>query len=165
MNIKFQLAHPAHQRGVALFVGLIMLLLMSLIGIAAMQVTLLQERMAGNFKVRHAGFESSETQLADGRDLIRASPITYGVNCFVVGNCVSVITDSNTSLPNQAPWVPWVTGEPTPPISLKSLMYCPTCQSAALPISGAALHYYSVAAIGDDDSGDAKSALQGIYIF
>jgi Tfp pilus assembly protein PilX len=166
MNASFRFARHARQRGVALFVGLIMLLLMSLIGITAMQVTLLQERMAGNFKVRHDGFEASETLLGIGRDAVRASPMAYGVNCFAADNCVSVITDTNTSLANQAPWTPWLTGEPTLPItSLMSLMYCPTCQSAALPISGSALHYYSVAAIGDDPSGDAKTALQGLYIF
>ena len=156
----------SRQRGVVLFVGLVMLLLMSLLGITAMQVTLLQERMAGNFKVRQDGFEAGETLLANGRDLVRASPSTYGINCHVVGHCVALITDPNTRLPNQAPWVPWLTREPTLPItSLKTLMYCPSCAGAALPANGAALHYYSVAAIGDDSSGDAKTALQGIYIF
>ncbi|GAA0705462.1 pilus assembly PilX family protein [Dokdonella soli] len=154
------------QRGVALFVALIMLLLMSLIGITAMQVTVLQERMAGNFKVRHDGFEAGETLLGKGRETVRAAPSTYGVNCYTAGNCVSVITDPNTGLPNQAPWVPWLTSEPTLPISsLKALRYCPSCSAAALPPSGAALRYYSVAAIDGDPSGDAKTALQGIYIF
>lgn len=166
MNHVTRASEFSRQRGVALFVGLIMLLLMSLIGITAMQVTLLQERMAGNFKVRHDGFEVGETMLGNGRDIVRASPSSYGINCYAVGNCVSLVTDLNTSLPNQAPWVPWLTKEPTLPIaSLKTLMYCPTCGAATLPPGGTALHYYSVAAIGGDPSGDAKTALQGIYIF
>ena len=166
MNLTSPMSGFSRQRGVALFVGLIMLLLMSLIGITAMQVTLLQERMAGNFKVRHDGFEAGETLLGTGRDAVRASPGTYGINCYTVGDCVSLITDANTGYANQTPWTPWVTGEPVFPVaSLKTLMYCPSCSAAALPPSGAALHYYSIAAIGDDPSGDAKTALQGIYIF
>lgn len=154
------------QRGVALFVGLIMLLLMSLIGVTAMQVTLLQERMAGNFKVRHDGFEAGETVLAAGRDSVRSNAASYGLNCYTSGTCVTLVTDPNTSDANQAPWIPWLTAEPTLPVaSIKTLMYCPSCASASLPPTSAALHYYSVAAIGQDPSGDAKTALQGIYIF
>ena len=40
----------SQQRGAVLFISLIMLLLLTLIGITTMQVTLLQERMAGGFR-------------------------------------------------------------------------------------------------------------------
>lgn len=158
----------ARQRGAALFVGLIMLLLMTLIGITAMQVTLLQERMAGNFKMRHDGFERGETKLKGGREAVRSNPTAYGINCYVAGNCLTVGTDPNTNVPNQMPWSSWLTGEPTLPAApQKALMYCPTCSGAALPPSGASLRYYSVAAIDKDrdDGGDTKTALQGIFIF
>lgn len=57
------------QRGAALFVGLILLILLALIGLASMQSTLLQERMAGNFRLVNLAFQNAEEQLraAEGR--------------------------------------------------------------------------------------------------
>jgi type IV pilus assembly protein PilX len=53
---------PSRQRGAALVVALIMLLVMTVLGITAMQVTRMEERMAGNsrdvnlaFRVRKPG--------------------------------------------------------------------------------------------------------------
>lgn len=58
-----------HQRGAALFVGLILLILMALIGLSAMQSTLLQERMAGNFRLVNLAFQNAEeaVRVAEGR--------------------------------------------------------------------------------------------------
>jgi|GEM_PF-6045352 Tfp pilus assembly protein PilX len=154
-----------HQRGFALFVGLIMLLLMSLVGITAMQVTLMQERMAGNFKVQHDGFEQGETVLAGptGQLAIRAAPTSFGLNCFG-GACVTLITGGAPSLPNQVPWINWLTSEPASPLPVpqKNLLYRPQL-NATVP-NAISMNYYSVAAIGQDSSGDAKTALQGIYL-
>lgn len=57
------------QQGAALFVGLILLILMALIGLAAMQSTLLQERMAGNFRLVNLAFQNAEenVRIAEGR--------------------------------------------------------------------------------------------------
>lgn len=51
------------QRGAVLFVSLIMLLLMTLIGISGMQTTVLEEKMAGNFKDRNMSLQSAESAL------------------------------------------------------------------------------------------------------
>ena len=167
MKTGIHIAIAARQRGAALFVGLIMLLLMTMIGITAMQVTLLQERMAGNFKMRHDGFERGETALTNARTTVQANPTSFGINCYVAGNCLTLIDDPNAAtVTNQMPWVAWLTGEPAMPAGpLRALMYCPTCSGAALPPSAAALRYYSVAAVEEDESGATKAALQGIYIF
>ena len=159
MNRSFQrFTPPDRQRGVVLFVGLVMLLLLTLIGIAAMLVTVLQERMAGNFYVQNLGFEDGEAVLATGRNTVRSNPSNYGFDCRSAGTCLTLGTGDTL------PWDAWVTGEPTLPSPPDiSLLY--SWQYDARSGNTTITHYYSVAAVGGDASGDAKTALQGIYIF
>ncbi len=56
---------PSAQRGAVLFIALIMLVVLSLIGIASMQVTTLQERMAGNYYTLGRAFENAEWAVRD----------------------------------------------------------------------------------------------------
>lgn len=52
---------PRHtQSGAALYVALIMLVLLALIGIVAMQVAGLQERMSANYQATSAAFQNAE---------------------------------------------------------------------------------------------------------
>ena len=53
------------QSGMVLVISLIMLLLLTLIGVTAMQVTGLEEKMAGNMKNSNAAFQSAEIALRD----------------------------------------------------------------------------------------------------
>lgn len=146
-----------HQRGAVLFVGLIMLLLLTLIGITAMQVTLMQERMASNFYAQHDGFERGESALAVGRDAARVE--VQGSGPLLFGDYMSLAAG------NKYPWSSWLTTEPAsfPIAALKARRWAPG-EVVSVP-TGNALHYYSVASIGADRSTDAKTALQGIYIF
>lgn len=152
-----------HQRGVVLFVGLIMLLLLSLIGITAMQVTLLQERMAGNFFVQHVGFEAGEKALSDGRNATRTLANSGA------GLTLDYFSMVGPSTQFQFPWTTWLTSETFPPAApyaspMAARRWAPG-QGASLPTNGNALSYYSIAAFGADSSTDAKTALQGIYVF
>lgn len=52
-----------HQRGAALVVGLIMLLLLTLIGVAGMRDTLLQQKMVASTKDRDIAFQAAEAAL------------------------------------------------------------------------------------------------------
>jgi len=58
------------QRGAVLLVGLIMLLLLTIIGMASIRGTDLQERMAGNMRDRSLAFEAAETALRRGEDTV-----------------------------------------------------------------------------------------------
>lgn len=58
------------QRGSALIIALIFLLLMTLIGVTAMQGTTQQETMAGNARQRNLAFQASEAALRDGESLL-----------------------------------------------------------------------------------------------
>ncbi|KEA64591.1 Type IV fimbrial biogenesis protein PilX [Marinobacterium lacunae] len=49
-----------------LIVALIMLLLISIIGVSAMQSTSMEERMAGNLYDRHTAFQAAEAALREG---------------------------------------------------------------------------------------------------
>lgn len=49
-----------HQRGAALYVALIFLVVLALLGIGGMQVALLQERMAANYRATNQAFQRSE---------------------------------------------------------------------------------------------------------
>lgn len=57
---------PVKQQGAALVVGLIMLLLLTLVGVAGMRDTLLQEKMVGNMRDREIALQAAEAALRDG---------------------------------------------------------------------------------------------------
>lgn len=75
------------QRGAALIVGLIMLLLLTLIGVAGMRDTLLQEKMAANMRDRDVALQAAETalraaelQLSTGEPVFTNSNGLYNLN-------------------------------------------------------------------------------------
>lgn len=51
------------QRGTVLVIGLILLLVVTLLGVSAMQTTVLQERMAGNLRQSNLALQSAEAAL------------------------------------------------------------------------------------------------------
>jgi type IV pilus assembly protein PilX len=54
-------ASPASQRGAALYVAMIMLILLAMIGIVGMQVTGLQEKMSANYRNVNLAFQNAES--------------------------------------------------------------------------------------------------------
>ncbi|ROU07289.1 pilus assembly PilX family protein [Lysobacter enzymogenes] len=76
-----------NQRGAALYVALMMLILLALIGIAALQVTSLQERMSSNYSANQMAFENAEARARErendlyrqlnsgGQDLVQADTL------------------------------------------------------------------------------------------
>lgn len=54
------------QRGMALLICLILLLLMTIVGLAGMQNAILQEKMAGNAKLKNESFQLAESSLRAG---------------------------------------------------------------------------------------------------
>lgn len=68
-----------HQNGAVLFVGLMMLLVMSLIAITSMQSTNLEERMAGNTRDSMVAFQASEAGLKAGETLVDSGTLTLAM--------------------------------------------------------------------------------------
>lgn len=65
---RVQIPAPHRQKGAVLLVGLIMVLLMTIVGMAAIRGTGLQETMAGNMRERNIAFQASEAGLSAGED-------------------------------------------------------------------------------------------------
>ena len=63
------------QRGIALVIALVFLLLLTMIGITAMQTGTLQERMAGNVRDRNVAFQLAEEALRDAERRLQSGEI------------------------------------------------------------------------------------------
>lgn len=77
MNIKNTFIK---QQGAVLIVSLIILLVMTLIGVTAMQTTTMEERMAGNMRDQNFAFQAAEIALRDAEDFIEQIATTGGFN-------------------------------------------------------------------------------------
>lgn len=65
------LTHTQRQRGAVLIISLIFLLVLTLIGVSAMQGTTMQERMSANMQDRNVAFQASEAALRAGEDWLQ----------------------------------------------------------------------------------------------
>ena len=100
MNMTARWSPRRRQRGVSLFVVLILLLVMTLLGLAILRTTLLDERMSANLYDRSLSFQAAETALRDAEAAIQQAHLTgatIGFNCTAVGvTCPSVPTNALT---------------------------------------------------------------------
>lgn len=71
----------SRQRGVALAVVLILLLVMTLLGLAAMRGTLMEERMSANLLDRSLAFQATEAALREGEALAATKPPPPAAGC------------------------------------------------------------------------------------
>ncbi|MFT3790401.1 MAG: PilX N-terminal domain-containing pilus assembly protein [Rudaea sp.] len=154
---------PRSQRGAVLFVSLIMLLLLTIIGLAAMQGTLLQERMSGSFRSQQQAFEQGEGDLQTQRNLITADAISNGP---LLQSTLALFSSG------QASWQAWLTQEPTAANSAaqvnKWYSAAPNCSGAGgMAGSSSGPCFYVVTVVGQNGpSGRSASAVvQGIFIF
>ncbi len=66
MRQEFQ----TRQQGVALFISLVMLLILTILGVSAVQTTALQERMSRNSIDNNLAFQAAESAVRDAEDFI-----------------------------------------------------------------------------------------------
>jgi type IV pilus assembly protein PilX len=78
MNRPHLVARPPLQTGAALITGLIFLVILTLLGITAMQTSTLEERMSGNARDRNLAFQAAEAALRDAERDIRCRTISGG---------------------------------------------------------------------------------------
>lgn len=64
-----------NEHGAVLVVGLMLLVVLTLLGVVAMQGTTLQERMAGNMREQEQAFQSAEAALRAGEVFLRTTEI------------------------------------------------------------------------------------------
>jgi type IV pilus assembly protein PilX len=65
------------QAGSALIISLVFLLILTMIGVASIQDSTLQERMAGNERDRNLAFQAAEAALRVGEDHLRQAGIVF----------------------------------------------------------------------------------------
>ncbi len=96
--------HLVNQQGAALVVSLIMLLLMTLVGITAMQVTTVQEKMVANNRDSNVAFQAAETALKRGESYIKQLQIklvAFSNDCKANAglcrpSCSTIVSSSST---------------------------------------------------------------------
>ncbi|MGY3172648.1 type IV pilus assembly protein PilX [Pseudomonas sp. TE12234] len=97
------------QRGMALLVSLVFLLLLTLIGVSSMQNATLQEKMAGSVSLRNQSFQGAEAALRVGESAVRrdsyALPIcSGGLQCAPPAES-STITSAGFNANSGVMWV------------------------------------------------------------
>ncbi|MFZ4792101.1 MAG: pilus assembly PilX family protein [Candidatus Competibacteraceae bacterium] len=79
MKPRFYLKNHS-QRGAVLIVGLLILLIMTIVGVTAMQSTGLEEKMAGNVRDRNVALQAAESALRQAEDYIEPLATVSGFN-------------------------------------------------------------------------------------
>lgn len=100
------------QRGVSLIVVLILLLVVTLLGLAILRTTVLEERMSANLFDRSLSFQAAETALREAEnDILQAQQanITVRPNW---GNCLNIVCE--TTPPADAVWTTASTATQSP---------------------------------------------------
>lgn len=70
MQPIMHMRYPARQRGAVLIISLIILIVLTILGVTAMQSTTLEEKMAGNMRERDIAFQSAEAALREGESFL-----------------------------------------------------------------------------------------------
>lgn len=97
---------PASQRGVVLIAGLLMVVLLTIIGLAAIRGSGLQESMAFNMRDSTVAFQSAESGLRACESLLGAGSAAPAVNCDEGGVCNDLnLTPENSVNNNSEYWL------------------------------------------------------------
>ncbi|QTN29283.1 pilus assembly protein [Rhodoferax sp. AJA081-3] len=88
------------QKGVALIISLILLLVMSLLGVAAIRGIAMEERMAGQTYDRSLAFQATESALREAEALVEGKPADpVGSGCAVVSGLMLCSTPLASDTP------------------------------------------------------------------
>jgi type IV pilus assembly protein PilX len=82
---------PLRQRGATLVVVLVLLLVMTLLGLASLRGTLLEERMTSNLLDRSIGFQNAEAALREAEALVSGAIVVPANGCNAQGICATPI--------------------------------------------------------------------------
>lgn len=93
---------PAKQRGIALITSLILLVVMTLLGLAAIRSITQEERMAGHSYARSLHFQATESALRQAEALVEAptiKPVPTAAGCNVVSGLMLCATPAAADTP------------------------------------------------------------------
>lgn len=102
-------ATPHSQRGMALLVSLVFLLLLTLIGISSMQNATLQEKMASSVTLRNQSFQIAEAALRIGESAVQLDTYSLPV-CSGTSQCAPPAESSSVTTAgfNSTSGVTWI---------------------------------------------------------
>lgn len=86
-------SHPRNQQGAVLVVVLVLLLVMTLLGLASLRGTVMEERMTANLRDRGLGFQSAEAALREAEALVLANGHA-GFPAIGSGGCNGALCDT-----------------------------------------------------------------------
>lgn len=149
------------QSGAVLAVSLIILLLLTLIGMTAMQITGLEEKMAGNLRDRNLAFQAAETALRAGEAKTSSllCPIAAQVGGFYPNSSAPAINDDSFWLAtgNTYTYTGNILASTTGTAQPKYIIQClPT-------VAGSSVFYFRITARGTGGTTDAVVILQSVY--
>lgn len=164
-------AHRGRQSGAVLAVSLIILLLLTLIGITAMRVTTMEEKMAGNTRNRNLAFQAAESALRDGEAYVESLTTTSG---FTGAGGLYSETDAEPDYTNSASWsattsraysstFPGVSSTPRYYIKILAVVAAPTTSKVLPSTTGAAVTIFRITARGVGANPNAEVVLQSRY--
>jgi len=165
------------QRGSALIIALIFLVVLAMLGITVASNNTLQERMAGNTKQRNTAFQAAEHALKTA-DIWMMTQNFTALQAEIAANDHWVIDISNNTLPgfghaNDGAWwrdtANWPTGSydgnPPQPGNVDGVTQQPVYVIERMPDDTAGVHYFRVTALGFGRDTNAIAIVQAMYQF
>lgn len=153
-------SHPGRQRGAALYVALVFLVLLALLGVTGMQVAALQERMAANYRAANLAFQNSESVARSWEQQIIDSPFGSAAIEQQQRRCETAFDVRD-----------WVESKANGPsdVSISKIDPCTPGWSEAVgkrPDSEEPLSLYQITAYAtdDDDNPTSEAAIDTIFI-
>ncbi|WP_244158162.1 pilus assembly PilX family protein [Phytopseudomonas flavescens] len=149
------------QNGMALFVSLIFLLLLTIIGVAAMRGAGMQEKMAGNTRLKNQSFQLAEAALREGEGVVangNPSCSSCGDNgCR--GPDTTTITSSAAG--SSAACDTWFTVSGNNTYYYIQLLGTSSRVASRVNASGGSATLYRITAVSD--VGNARTVLESVY--
>lgn len=173
---------PSRQEGAALVVGLIFLIVLALLGIGAMSINAMEERMAGNSRDLNLAFQAAESALRDAElDVLKnITPASGFDSACTNGLCLPPTV--STPLARTIDWtnsgitraygaktgalpLTFVSAQPKYIIELLSTLPAGTGQSLAVGIKPASDGVaYRITALGIGGRPESRIILQSIFV-
>ncbi len=149
---------PGAQRGMALLVSLVFLLLLTLIGISSMQNATLQEKMAGSLGLRNQSFQLAEAVLRVGESAVQLDsyslPVCSGTTRCAPPDEAATLTAAGLNSTSGVTWIASGNG-------FYGVQNIGTTKAAVNVPSNTSATLYRVTAVGI--AGSSRSVVESIY--
>lgn len=96
-----------NQKGVVLVTGLVFLVMMTILGVTAMQNTVLEERMAGNLRDENLAFQAAEAALREGERFLEQ------ITLPAFNGSDGLYHHASSPAPDPMTWTGWTTSGKT----------------------------------------------------